>query len=96
LVIFRFKGNKIFDRVLRVGVLKDKWLKKSGQSISPTKSLFKKRKSRTVRRCSNVLRFNMVNKGIYEVCGSLGMEHLIEMKRKNFRCIFSNLDLLPD
>jgi len=45
---------------------KDKWPKRSGQSIIPAKSLYKKYKFNRTRRFSNVSMFRIDKSGAYE------------------------------
>jgi hypothetical protein len=70
--------------------------KKSGKLILPAKSLYKKYKSRLICLCPNVWRLKINNNGLQVVWGSLGLEYLTEIKRRNFCCTFSNFDLLPN
>lgn len=65
----------------------EKWFKKYRQSIFPVQILHVKT-SNPYRRCSNVSRLITARKGEYKKYGSLGIDHLNEMKRKNFWCTF--------
>jgi hypothetical protein len=84
------------DLVLRLGTWKKKSDKKVGQSKLPKKSLYAKYTSNRIRRCSSVSIDSIVKSGVYEECGSLGMEHWNETKRKNFCCMPSILYLWKD